>query len=109
MSSSASGPSQGTRTKAATIIGSPIAPRTRCRGTLLLAKKVSGSLTPGCSTRSATRMGPGPWALLREQAQRERRSASTQAAPAAAVVTPSTEGQVPIFVASGWETPMAVQ
>ena len=38
-----------------------------------------------------------------------RRSASSQAAPALTAVTPSTEGQVPTFLASGCETPIAVQ
>ena len=97
MSSRAHGPAHGTSTNAATIIGSPTAPRTRCRGTLLLANIVSGWLT------SVVRGRPEEW-----MAQR-RRSDSTYAAPAAAAVAPRTDGQVPTFFASGCETPIAAQ
>ena len=52
-SRSASGPHHGTITKAATISGRPIAPRARCRGTLLLANIVSGWLTGGVRRRTS--------------------------------------------------------
>ena len=97
MRSRANGPSHGTSTNAATISGRPTAPRTRWRGTLLLANIVSGWLTPGVRCR-----GPG-------RMPQRRRSASNQAAPALTAVTPSTEGQVPTFLASGCDTPIAVQ
>ena len=42
-----------------------------------------------------------------DAAGQERRSDNTQAAPEAAAVTASTEGQGPIRLANGWEAPKA--